>query len=167
MMIESIVELVRDFFDFPMGKELLIFILSMSPVLELRGGMLAASILGMNPIISLVICIIGNIIPIPFILWLVSSILEKLEKTKLFGKMAINLEKKALSKSEQINKYGFWGLILLVGIPLPGTGAWTGCLVASLLEMDKKKAALGAVLGVIIAGLIMYVVSFLILGNLF
>ena len=148
------------------GKELIIFIISLLPILELRGGLIAASLLGLEELPSFIICFLGNILPIPFILWLITPIFDRLKKTKKLSKFVEKLENKALSKKEQIEKYQYWGLMLFVGIPLPGTGAWTGCLIAALLGMDKKKAMLFSILGVIMAGIIMMVLSFGILGNL-
>lgn len=140
-------------------KEVLVFIISCLPILELRGGLLAASLLGLSPIVSYIICVIGNLLPIPFILWLIDKIFVSLKKTKL-NNLISKLENKALSKKEQIEKYGFWGLVLFVGIPLPGTGAWTGSLIAVLLRMDKKKSFLACIIGVIIASIIMMLISF-------
>ena len=142
------------------GKELIVFIISMLPILELRGGLIAASLLDMNPVTSFIVCFLGNIIPIPFILWFITPLFNKMKKTKLFSGLATKLENKAMSKKEQIEKYEFWGLLLFVGIPLPGTGAWTGCLIAALLDMNKKKSFLAATLGVVMAGIIMMILSF-------
>lgn len=142
------------------GKELIVFIISMLPILELRGGLIAASLLDMNPVTSFIVCFLGNIIPIPFILWFITPLFNKMKKTKLFSGLATKLENKAMSKKEQIEKYEFWGLLLFVGIPLPGTGAWTGCLIAALLDMNKKKSFLAATLGVLLAGIIMMILSF-------
>lgn len=170
-MVEGIVQFFIQTFgglmQIPFGKEILIFIISMLPILELRGGLLAATFLGMNPIVSFIICFIGNILPIPFILWFITPLFNRLKKTKHLSKMVNKLETKALSKKEQIEKYELWGIMLFVGIPLPGTGAWTGCLIAALLGMDKKKACLASILGVVIAGIIMMILSFGILGNIF
>lgn len=148
------------------GKELIIFIISMFPILELRGGLIAASLLGLKGLPSFIICFIGNIIPIPFILWLITPIFNWLKKTKLFRGMVERLEKKAMNKKEQIEKLQYIGLMLFVGIPLPGTGAWTGCLIAALLNMDKKKSLLYSILGVLMAGVIMMILSFGILDNI-
>lgn len=142
------------------GKELIVFIISMLPILELRGGLIAASLLDMNPVTSFIVCFLGNIIPIPFILWFITPLFNKMKKTKLFSGLVTKLENKAMSKKEQIEKYEFWGLLLFVGIPLPGTGAWTGCLIAALLDMNKKKSFVAATLGVIMAGIIMMILSF-------
>lgn len=148
------------------GKELIVFIISLLPILELRGGLIAASLLGLEGLPSFIICFLGNILPIPFILWLITPIFDRLKKTKKLSKFVEKLENKALSKKDQIEKYQYWGLMLFVGIPLPGTGAWTGCLIAALLGMDKKKAMLFSILGVIMAGIIMMILSFGILGNI-
>lgn len=148
------------------GKELIILIISMLPILELRGGLIAATLLGLKGVPSFIICFIGNIIPIPFILWLITPIFDYLKKTKLFSGVVSKIENKALSKKEQIEKLKYLGLMLFVGIPLPGTGAWTGCLIAAMLNMDKKKSFLYATLGVLIAGIIMMILSYGILDNL-
>ena len=129
------------------------------PILELRGGLLAASILGLDPIKSYIICIIGNIIPVPFILWLITWILDCMRNSKYFKGIAKWLDKKVDKHKGGIEKYGFWGLVLFVGIPLPGTGAWTGCLIAACLEMNRKKAFIAAMIGIIMASLIMMAIS--------
>lgn len=148
------------------GKELIVFIISMLPILELRGGLIAASLLNLNIVSSFIICFIGNILPIPFILWFITPIFDRLKKTKKLSKLVNKLENKAMSKKDQIEKYQYWGLLLFVGIPLPGTGAWTGCLIAALLGMDKKKSFLFTTLGVLMAGIIMLILSFGVLGNI-
>ena len=142
------------------GKELIIFIISLMPILELRGGLIAASLLKLNWVKSFIICFIGNIIPIPFILWFITPLFDKMKKTKLFSGIVNKLENKAMSKKDKIEKLKYIGLLLFVGIPLPGTGAWTGCLIAALLDMDKKKSMLYAILGVILAGIIMLLFSY-------
>lgn len=148
------------------GKELIVFIISMLPILELRGGLIAASLLNLNIVSSFIICFIGNILPVPFILWFITPIFDKLKKTKKLSKFVNKLENKAMSKKDQIEKYQYWGLMLFVGIPLPGTGAWTGCLIAALLGMDKKKSFVFTTLGVLMAGIIMLILSFGVLGNI-
>ncbi len=148
------------------GKELIIFIISMMPILELRGGLIAASLLGLKVVPSFIICFIGNIIPIPLILWFITPIFDRLKKTKLFSGLVNKIEKKAMSKKDKIERLQYLGLFLFVGIPIPGTGAWMGCLIASLLNMDKKKAFLYALLGVIMAGIIMILFSYGLLDKL-
>jgi len=149
------------------GKYLIMFIISLMPILELRGGLIAASLMDAPMLPSFLVCLIGNIIPIPFILWFISLIFYFLKKkSSKLGKLVIKLENKANSKKEQIERLKYLGLVLFVGIPLPGTGAWTGCLIAALLGMDKKKSAISAVLGVIMAGIIMLIFSYGILGGI-
>ena len=142
------------------GKELLVFIISLLPILELRGGLLAAALLGLDPIPSYIISIIGNILPIPFILLLINKVLDWMRKSKHFKGIANWLYKKVEKHKGQIEKYGYLGIVLFVGIPLPGTGAWTGSLIASVLEMDKKKTFLAVLAGVFLASIIMMAISF-------
>ena len=138
----------------------------MIPLLELRGGLLAASLLKISAAKAIPLCIVGNIIPIPFILLFIRQIFRILKKTKLFRGLVIKLEDRAMKKSDQVKKYEFWGLMVFVGIPLPGTGAWTGSLIASLLEIDIKKSSLSIFCGIIMATVIMYIVSYGLVGNL-
>lgn len=142
-----------------------VFIISMIPILELRGGLLAASLLKISAAKALPICIVGNIIPIPFILLFVRQIFKWMKKTKLFRGLIIKMENRAMGKSDQIKRYEFLGLLLFVGIPLPGTGAWTGALIASLLEVDIKKSSIAILCGLFMASAIMYIVSYGIVGN--
>ena len=149
------------------GREILVFIISLLPILELRGGLLAASLLGLDPIPSYIITMVGNLLPIPFILWFITKILDWMRNSKYFSKIANWLDTKVEKHKSSIEKYGFWGLVLFVGIPLPGTGAWTGSLIASVLEMDRKKAFLAIILGVIMASIIMMLISFGLLRAIF
>ena len=148
------------------GKELLVFIISLLPILELRGGLLAAALLGLDPLPSYIISIVGNLLPIPFILLLINKILNKMRNSKKTKKIAEFLDKKVTKRKGQIEKYGYLGIVLFVGIPLPGTGAWTGSLIASVLEMDKKKTFLSVLLGVIMASIIMMIISFGLVANI-
>ena len=143
-----------------------VFLISMIPLLELRGGLLAASLLKISAAKAIPLCIVGNIIPIPVILLFIKQIFKVLKKTKIFRGLIIKLEDRAMRKSDQVKKYEFWGLMLFVGIPLPGTGAWTGSLIASLLEIDIKKSSLAILCGIIMATVIMYIVSYGLVGNL-
>ena len=142
-----------------------VFIISMIPLLELRGGLLAASLLKISAAKALPICIVGNIIPIPFILLFIRQIFKWMKKTKLFRGLIIKMENRAMGKSDQIKRYEFLGLLLFVGIPLPGTGAWTGALIASLLEVDIKKSSIAILCGLFMASAIMYIVSYGIVGS--
>lgn len=168
---EKIVEIFINLFggiiSINYGKEILIFLISMFPILELRGGILAAALLNMNPQNSFIICLLGNIIVIPLALYFLELIFKILRKINFFDKIINKIEKKCLSKREQLDKYGYLGLLIFVGIPLPGTGAWTGCFLASLLGMNKKKSAIAAMLGVLMAGIIMMILSFGLLKRVF
>lgn len=148
------------------GKEITIFIISMIPILELRGGLLAASpaLLNVDMWRAIPICVIGNVIPVPFILLLITPIFNWMKGTKLFRPTVEKLEKKAMSKSDKIERYEFWGLVLFVGIPLPGTGAWTGSLIASLLGIRIRKAFPAILIGICIATVIMSILSYGVLG---
>ena len=150
------------------GKHLIVFIISLMPILELRGGLIAASLLKMSPVESYIVAMLGNIIPIPFILAFINAILKWMRESKVvfLNKFANWLYAKVDKHKHQIETYGFWGLVLFVGIPLPGTGAWTGCLIAAVLNMDKKKAMLAALLGVFMASVIMMLVSFGLISNI-
>lgn len=142
------------------GKEVAIFIISLLPILELRGGLIAARILGVEFIKAFIICYIANILPVPFILLFINWIFNKMSKWKPTKKIVDWLSNKTLKKKEQIDKYGYFGLFLFVGIPLPGTGAWTGSLLAILLNLDKKKSFITIALGVLAAGIIMSLLSY-------
>lgn len=163
---KSLVDAFSGLTNLKYGKELIVFIISLMPLLELRGGLIAATLLKLGAFKSFIICFIGNIIPIPFILWLITPIFDRLKKTKLFNGLVTKLEKKAMSKKDKIEKLQYIGLLLFVGIPIPGTGAWMGCLIAALLNMNKKKALLYAIMGVVMAGVIMMILSYGILDNL-
>lgn len=146
------------------SKELVIFLVSMVPLLELRGGLIVASLLKVSIFKAIPICIIGNIIPIPFILLFIKKILHWLGKFRPFHKMVEKLENRAKSKSDKLKRGEFLGLMLFVGIPIPGTGAWTGSLIAALLDIDFKKAVVAELCGIAIATIIMSFVSYGLLG---
>ncbi len=144
---------------------LVVFIISLFPILECRLGMFTAIVLlQMNPFVGFIISFLGNILPIPFILLLINWIFEILKKVPGINKIVFWLEEKTLKKRDKIDKYGIWGLLLFVAIPLPGTGGWTGALLASLLHLNKKKSFGVIAIGVFIAGLIMTILS-LVVGN--
>lgn len=149
------------------SKEAVVFVISMIPLLELRGGLLVAKIIGVPLLTAIPVCIVGNIIPIPFILLFIKKIFQLLKKVPFFKNIIIKLENRAMGKSDSIRQYEFWGLTLFVGIPLPGTGAWTGSLIAALLDVDFKKAILAELLGIAIATVIMSIVSYGLLGLFF
>ncbi len=148
------------------SEQAVIFIISLFPILELRGGLIAAVLLGVPQSQAIPICIIGNIIPIPFILLFIKKIFEWLRPTKLMGPIIRKLENKAMNKSSALEKGEFIGLMLFVGIPLPGTGAWTGALIASLLGIDIKKSSIAILCGIAMASVIMTIFSYQFLGNI-
>ncbi len=140
--------------------QMIVLVVSMLPVVELRGGIPVARILELPLGEALVFSLIGNLIPIPFILFFIDRVFNWLRPTRLFGGLVTKLETRAMNKSDSISKAEFWGLVAFVGIPLPGTGGWTGALIASLLKIDKKKAMLAILLGVAIAATIMSLISY-------
>ena len=168
-MTDTLVQGLASLLGGKVSGEVIIFIISMIPILELRGGLLAASPALLNvPILRAIpICVIGNLLPIPFILLLIERVLNVMEGIPGLGKVAVWIRQKADKNKGQIEKFGFWGLVLFVGIPLPGTGAWTGSLVAALLHMKFGKA-IGAILcGIVMATVIRSLLSYGLLGALF
>lgn len=147
-----------------MPKEVFIFFVSMLPLIELRGGIAIASLLKVPLITSNIICIIGNLIPIPFILLFIKKIFEFMKKHNILKGLVEKLEERAAKKSSGVEKGEFIFLLCFVGIPLPGTGAWTGSLIASLLEFDMKKAVIAIAIGVLMAAIIIDIVFYGALG---
>lgn len=144
-----------------MFKAILVTLLvSMVPVIELRGAIPIGVGMGLSPPVAALLSFIGNLIPIPFLLLWVPKIFDWLRDKKLTHKMIIWLEKKAEKHHKTIDKYGYLGLIILVAIPLPGTGAWTGALVSSCLEMKKRKSMLAIAIGVLIAAIIVLAITY-------
>ena len=140
------------------------FFISMVPVLELRGAIPVALGMGLNPIASYIICVVGNILPIPFVYFFARKFLKWGAKQPYIGKICgffLNKGERAGQKLvAKTGRYGlFMALLLFVGIPLPGTGAWTGAMAASFLNMGFKSTVLSVILGVILAGVIMAVAS--------
>ena len=149
-----------------LGKEVIVFIISMLPILELRGGLVASALLGVDFLPGYVCSIIGNVLPIPIVLLFLEKIFDLLKKFNGTKKLINKIEDKIMSKKGQIEKYGYWGLLLFVGIPLPGTGAWTGAGLAVLLHLNRKKSFIVILLGVVLASIIMSVLSYGVLDNL-
>lgn len=138
-----------------------VLFISMVPIIELRGAMPAASILGLPFLPSLVVAIIGNLIPVPFILFFIKAVCGWMKKAEHLKKIPLYLEKKVEKNKEKVTKYGKWGLYLFVAIPLPGTGAWTGALIASFLNFKNKDSFIAIAGGVVTAGVIMTAISYL------
>lgn len=153
---------------FAFKNELIIFLISLLPVLELRGGLIAASLLHVKLIPAMIICFIGNILPIPFILLFIKKIFAFMKRHGILVKFVEWLEKRGTEKGEEVknSKWEKWGLLAFVAIPLPGTGGWTGALVASLLNMKIKDSFPVIACGVAIAGIIMAILSYGLLGVL-
>lgn len=154
-MVEQIVEAIMTFLQDKVPEELIAFVISLCPVLECRGGMIAARFMEIPFIKAFLICYIGNMLPIPFIILFIRKIFEFLRKFKFFAKIVEKLEAKTEKNKEKVMKYEAWGLLLFVAIPLPGTGGWTGALMAALLDIRFKRALPIIALGVLIAGFIM------------
>lgn len=145
-------------------KYILIFLVSMVPIVELRGAIPIAVSMKLDLLPTYIIAIIGNMVPVPFIYLFARKVLLWGENKKIIGKPFTWILKKgdkAGKKLENKSKYGLYiALMLFVGIPLPGTGAWTGTLAASILNMDFKKSTIFVMLGVLLAGLIMMAISY-------
>ncbi|MEF9921276.1 MAG: small multi-drug export protein [Anaerovoracaceae bacterium] len=144
------------------GNMIMTFLVSMVPVLELRGAIPVGVANGLDVKVALIVAILGNLVPVPFIIIFIRKIfLWMRTRSERLNGIVVKLENKAAEKSEIVNKYEWWGLVILVAIPLPGTGAWTGALVAAMLNMRLKRAFPAIAIGVVIAGII---VSYLTYG---
>lgn len=159
-MTERLAQWFIDIFANKLGGELTAFITSIMPILECRGGMIVAKIFDIPFIKAFLICYIGNMIPMPFILLFIRKILEFMKKHNILKKFIEKMEGRADKNRDKIMRYKQWGLLLFIAIPLPGTGGWTGSLFAALLDIDFKKALPIVALGVFIADLIMSVLTY-------
>ena len=159
-MVETIVSELTAFFQDKIPEELIAFVISLCPVLECRGGMIAARLMEIPFIKAFLICYLGNMLPIPFIILFIRKIFDFLRRFKFFSKIVKKLEAKTEKNKEKVLKYEAWGLLLFVAIPLPGTGGWTGALMAALLDIRMKKSLPIIALGVLIAGFIMSAVTY-------
>lgn len=147
------------FLETEIGAILLTFGTAMVPVLELRGAIPVGVAAGLSPWVACVTAILGNLVPVPFIMLLIRKIFDWLRDTKFFGPKIVALEKRAHLKGRVVRKYRLLGLIVLVGIPLPGTGAWTGALVAALLDIRLRNAIPAIFIGLLIAAAITLAVT--------
>ena len=140
---------------------LLTFLVAMVPVVELRGAIPFGVVRGLNLWTAIIASILGNLIPVPFIILFIRKIFAwmRAHMPKLDG-LVIRMEKKAEKNRAAVEKYAFWGLVILVAIPLPGTGAWTGALVAAMMEIRLKRAFPAIAIGVTIAGVIVSVITY-------
>ena len=156
------IEKIEQFLLQKLGRTLCVFVCSMIPIIELRGSIPLGAGLGLPFWQNFIISVIGNMIPVSFILLFIRSILSWMAKSRVkwISKTANWVYGKADKKKAKIEKYSFWGLFLFVAIPIPGTGAWTGSLIAALLNLKFHKSVLAVFLGVLTAGVIMSLISY-------
>ena len=145
----------------PFINYLIVFFMSMVPIIELRGAVPYGVTMGMPLLPVLIVSILGNMVPVPFIILFIRKIFEWMKKREGFMRnVAVKMEERALAKEGIIQKYAAFGLYVLVAIPLPGTGAWTGALVAAIFRLKLRYAFPIILAGVATAGVIMTVISF-------
>ncbi len=144
------------------SHELWTFLISMVPVIELRGGLPFALANGIHPVLAWILAISGNFLPLPFILLFIRPIFKWMKTISFFKKLIDKIEGRAMNKSDKVLKYSFWGLVIFVGIPLPGTGGWTGALIAALLDMRLKRAIPAVLIGLVIAATLVTIVYYLV-----
>jgi uncharacterized membrane protein len=161
-------EAIQQFFLETVGREWCVFFCSMIPIIELRGAVPMGWAMGLEWWQTYIISVLGNMLPVPFILLFINKIIKWMAESKisLFNKVANWLLKKAEKNRAKIEKYAFWGVALFVAVPLPVTGAWTGSLVAAVIDMKFWKALLSALIGVMVAGVIMTVIFYGGIGGL-
>lgn len=159
-----------DWLSHVLSMDFVVLLASAMPIIEMRGAIPVGLAGGLSPGYVFLLANLGSLIPVPFILGLIRPVLKWMKTVKIFAGIANKLTDIAHEKSDKINKYGFWGLLILVALPLPGAGIWTGCLAAAVLEMKLKHSIPAILLGNIIAGIVIITVSlgaFGIVGNLF
>ena len=144
-----------------LGSLLMTLLIAMTPVLELRAAIPAGVIAGLDLRLVVITAIIGNLIPIPFIIVFIRRIFKWMQtKSERLAQLVKRMEEKADRKKDKVLKYEFWGLMLFVAIPLPGTGAWTGALIAAMLDMQLKRAFPAIAAGVVIAAIIVTMATY-------
>ena len=146
--------------DGKVGAEWIVFFISMLPILELRGGLIAAKLLEVPFLPAFCVCVIGNLLPVPFLLLFVRRVFALLKRFRKVEALIDKVEARSIRKARRVVKYRLWGLLLLVAIPLPGTGAWTGALAAAFLDIRMKHALPVIAAGVVLAGLITAALSY-------
>ena len=154
-MVETIVNGIMSFLQNKVPEELVAFVISLMPVLECRGGMIASRLMEIPFVKAFIICYLGNMLPIPFIILFIRKIFTFLRRFSFFEKIIVKLEAKTAKNKDKVLKYKSWGLLIFVAIPFPGTGGWTGALMAALLDIRFKRALPIIAFGVLIAGFIM------------
>lgn len=163
----SIVAFIVGIFGPSAGKIMGIFFISMLPIIELRGSIPVGYSLGLPWFTNIVASVIGNMLPVPFILLFVVKAFEFMKKHNIMKGFVEKLEKRAMARSESVANREFWGLMIFVAIPLPGTGAWTGALIAALLKLDPKKSFLSVFLGVVVAAVLVTLGVYGVIGFFF
>ena len=155
-------EAIADFFLNKVGRELCVFFCSLIPVIECRGAVPLGCALGLPWWQTFLLAVAGNLLPVPFILWLIRAILKGMtnSRVKLFNRIAGWLNRKVEKHKGKIEKYSYWGVVLFVAIPIPGTGAWTGSLIAAVLGIKADRAVPVILLGVCIAAAIMTLITY-------
>ncbi len=142
-------------------KLIITLLWAMVPVIELRGAIPIGTGMGLPLEVAIIVSIIGNVIPVPFIMLFIRQIFKWMRKVnKTFERVVNKMEEKAAKHTDKVTKYGFWGLLILVAIPLPGTGAWTGALVAAMMELRFKTALPAIFLGVVVAAVIVTFITY-------
>lgn len=159
-MVESLVTSIKEALEGVIPAELIAFVVSLFPILELRGGMIAARLLSVPFWRAFLLCYLGNMLPMPLILIFIRRFVNWCKTKKVLKWFADWMEKKTAKNKDKVLKYERWGLLLFVAIPLPMTGGWTGSLVAAMLDMPLKKSLPVVALGVLIAGLIMTLLTY-------
>ena len=163
---QSIVAFIISIFGVNAGKIIGIFFISLLPVIELRGSIPIGYYQGLPWYTNMITSIIGNILPVPFILLFVVKVFEFMKKRNIMVNVIEKIEKRAMSRSESIANKEFIGLMLFVAIPFPGTGAWTGALIAALLQFDRKKSFVYIFIGVLIAASLVTLGVYGVIGSL-
>jgi len=140
-------------------NEFHVLLMSMLPIIELRGAIPVGIALGMSPIHAFIVCFIGSMIPVPILIFSIRPVFKFLRKTKIFNNVLKKIIHRTLNRSYYVDRYGFWGLLLFVAIPLPGTGVWSGTLAAVLLDIRFKTAFPAILIGNLIAGILIMALS--------
>lgn len=145
-------------------KEIMVILIAAMPLMELKGAIPVGVSMGLSPIHATILGVLGSLIPVPFLLFFLKPIFIKLRRTNLFKNTIDKIIKKTLKKGKRVEKYSILGLMMLVAIPLPGTGVWTGSLAAVLFNIRLKQAFFAITAGNVIAGLIMFILSYIVVN---
>lgn len=163
------VQAIENFFLNTVGRELCVFFCSVLPIIECRGAVPLGWALGLPWWQTALFALAGNLLPVPFILLFIRAVLRLMRnsRVKLFARFAGWLDRKVEKHKGTIEKYSYLGVMIFIAVPFPGTGAWTGSLIASVLGLDAKRSFLAAIGGVLIATTIMTVIMYCGFGAVF